>query len=71
MALVVAVGVTELLTVQEVADRLRVSRRTVERLMHERRLRPFKVGRRTLITSRELDAYMAHQEREGRRPRVA
>ena len=71
MALVVAVGVTELLTVQEVADRLRVSRRTVERLMHERRLRPIKVGRRTLITSRELDAFLAHQVDESRRIRLA
>jgi excisionase family DNA binding protein len=63
--------VTELLTVAEVADRLRVSRRTVERLMAQGRLRPLKVGRRTLVTSRELDAFVAHQEGAGRRGRMA
>jgi excisionase family DNA binding protein len=63
--------VTELLTVQEVSQRLRVSRRTVERLIHQGRIRPLKVGRRTLVTSKELDAYVAHQVKEGRRFRVA
>lgn len=50
---------TELLTIAEVAQRLRVSRRTVERLMAAGRIRSVGVGRRRLVTSRELDAYVA------------
>ena len=56
----------ELLTVPEVAIRLRVSERTVRRLIHDGRLRPARIGRRTLVTSRELDAYVAHAEGRGR-----
>jgi excisionase family DNA binding protein len=58
--------VTELLTVPEVADRLRVSRRTVERLISAGNLRTLHVGRRTLVTSRELAAFVAASERRGR-----
>ena len=53
----------ELLTLNEVADRLRVSRRTVERLIQAGRLRPTRIGARTLITERELEAYVAAASR--------
>jgi excisionase family DNA binding protein len=53
------VVVSELLTLDEVAAALRVSRRTVERLVAAGRLRPVHVGRRPLITAVELEAYVA------------
>lgn len=49
----------ELFTVDEVAEKLRVSRRTVERLVAAGRIRVVRVGRRTLVTDRELEAYIA------------
>ncbi len=49
----------ELLTIDEVAGKLRVSRRTVERLIAAGRIRPIHVGRRILVTDRELDAFVA------------
>ena len=53
----------ELLTLKEAADRLRVSRRTVERLIASGRIRPTRIGRRTLVTERELEAYIAAASR--------
>lgn len=49
----------ELLTFDEVARRLRVSRRTVERLDKAGRLRALRIGRRRVVTERELEAYIA------------
>lgn len=49
---------SELLTLDEVAQRLRVSRRTVERLERAGRIRAVRVGRRTLVSERELEAYV-------------
>ena len=49
----------QLLTVPEVADRLRVSRRTVERLIRDGRIRPVRIGRRVLVTEHEIAAYLA------------
>jgi excisionase family DNA binding protein len=54
---------SELLTIPEVADRLRVSRRTVERLIATGRLRAIAVGRRRLVTDRELEMYIARSRR--------
>lgn len=54
---------TELLTVAETAGRLRVSRRTVERLIKAGRLRPVRIGRRVLITTQELEAFLAWARR--------
>lgn len=48
-----------LLTIPEVAERLRVSTRTVRRFIASGQLRVLKVGRRTLITEREVDAFLA------------
>jgi excisionase family DNA binding protein len=54
----------ELLTLDEVAERLRVSRRSVERLVRARRLRVLHpVPGRTLVERRELEAYIAWARR--------
>lgn len=50
---------TELLTLQQVADRLHVSVRSVQRLVAGGQLRVVKVGRRPLVTEREFEAYIA------------
>lgn len=50
---------SELRTLAEAAARLRVSRRTVERLIAAGRIRPIHIGRRTLVTDRELEAFVA------------
>ena len=52
-------SVAELLTIPEVAERLRVSRRTVERLIVAGRIRPVRIGSRRLVTSTELEAFIA------------
>lgn len=57
--------VVELLTLPEVAAQLRVSLRTVQRLVRDGRIRVVRVRRRPLVTSRELAAFIAHLE--GRR----
>lgn len=49
---------SELLTLDEVAERLRVSRRTIERLVSAGRIRPSRIGRRILVTDQELEAYI-------------
>lgn len=54
----------DLLTLDEVADRLRVSRRTVERLIASGQIRPTRVGSRTLVSDRELEAYVAAASRK-------
>lgn len=59
-----ACRVTELVTVAEAAARLRISRRSVYRLVQEGRLRPIHpVPGRTMFTSRELDAYISSLDR--------
>lgn len=55
--------VGELLTLDEAKERLRVSRRTVERLIAAGQIRPTRIGRRTLVTERELEAYVAAASR--------
>jgi len=55
--------VAELYTFDEVADKLRISRRTVERLAASGRIRVTKIGRRSLVTDRELDAYLGSLRR--------
>jgi excisionase family DNA binding protein len=51
--------VTEVLTLDEAAERMRVSRRTVERLIAEGRIRPVRIGRSVRVTDRELEAFLA------------
>jgi excisionase family DNA binding protein len=56
--------VSDLLTRKEVAAALRVSLRTVAKLIATGQLRVVKIGTRTLVTDRELAAYVAaHQRR--------
>jgi excisionase family DNA binding protein len=54
----------ELLTIEEVADRLRVSVLTVRWLRQEGRFAPaIKVGRRLMWDARDVDAWLkAHRE---------
>ena len=54
---------TELHTLPEVAVRLRVSLSTVRRLVASGQLRILRVGRRPLVTTRELEAYLAAARR--------
>ena len=55
---------TDLLTLQDVADRLHVSHRTVRRLVTSGQLRIVKVGRRPLVTEREYEAFIAAASRQ-------
>jgi excisionase family DNA binding protein len=56
--------VTAILTVDEAAGRLRVSRRTLYRLVSAGRLRPIHpTPGRTVFTEREIEAYLASLER--------
>ncbi len=56
--------VAELLTIAEVAARLRVSRRTVERLIAAGRIRTMRTSPgRVVVAERELNAYLAGQWR--------
>ena len=47
-----------LLTLDDVAERLRVSRRTVDRLVGSGRLRALYVGRARRVTAREFEAFV-------------
>ncbi len=47
-----------LLTVPEVAERLKCSRRTVFRLFSENALPSIKTGRQRLVSSEDVDAYL-------------
>jgi excisionase family DNA binding protein len=51
--------VTRLLTLDEAAAALRISVRTVHRLVASGQLRPTKIGRRTLFRESEVEAYLA------------
>jgi excisionase family DNA binding protein len=54
--------VIELLTIEEVAERLRVSVPTVRWLRQERRFMPaIKVGRRLMWDARDVDAWLKAQ----------
>lgn len=50
---------TELLTLAEVAARLRVSVSTVRRFVAAGQLRPVYVGRKPLVTVREFEAFVS------------
>lgn len=50
-------------TLDQVAEILHVSRRTVERLVASGQLRVKHVGRRPIVTDRELEAYIAAADR--------
>ena len=50
---------TELLTLNDVAERLHVSTKTVRRLVAAGQIRVIYVGRKPLVTEREFEAYIA------------
>lgn len=52
------------LSVPEVAEELRVSPRTVERLLSEGRLRSFRLGTRRLIDRVDLEAFVEQAKQE-------
>lgn len=56
----------ELLTIDEVAERLRVGKRTVERFLADGDLASVKIGRRRLIPAPELERYVRIAQRRGR-----
>lgn len=57
---------SELLTLDEVAERLRIGKRTAERLIATGELRSLKVGRRRFIEELELERYVRVASRRGR-----
>lgn len=57
---------SELLTIQETADRLRVGRRTVERFVAGGELASVKVGRRRFIPADALERFLRAAEKRGR-----
>ena len=50
---------TVVLTLDQVAEQLHVSRRTVNRLVAQGRIRIIRVGSQPRVTEREFDAYVA------------
>jgi excisionase family DNA binding protein len=62
--------VTELLTIEQVGERIHTSPRTVQRYIAEGRLRVVRFGKKPLITDRELEAFIAQQESVGRQRRA-
>jgi excisionase family DNA binding protein len=52
----------QLLTLDQVAERLAVSRRTVQRLIDGRELRAVRFGRSVRVTERELAAFVRARE---------
>jgi len=48
-----------LLTVDDVAERLHVSRTTVYRLVESRRLRSYRIGRQIRFNKSDIDSYLA------------
>lgn len=52
----------QLLTLPQVAERLAVSRRTVQRLIDAGELRPVRFGHSIRVTERELAAFVAARQ---------
>ena len=60
-------GMIDLLTIEEVAERLRVSVLTVQWLRQEGRFAPaIKVGRRLVWDARDIDAWLKAQREPGK-----
>lgn len=55
----------ELFTLDQVAEQFHVSKRTIERLVAAGRIRVKYVGRRPVVTSKELEAFIAAASRRG------
>lgn len=57
---------SELLTVEEVAERLRIGVRTVERMIAAGELASLKIRRRRFVANEAVEAYQALALRRGR-----
>lgn len=54
-----ATHLTDIYTINEVADMLKVSKRTIERLMYESRKLPYlKIGRTARIRKRDIQRFL-------------
>lgn len=51
-----------LLTIEQVAEQLQISTRTVRRLMDREEIKGFRVGKRWRFTQSEVNAYIKRQE---------
>lgn len=51
-----------LLTIEQVAEQLQVSVRTVRRIMDADELKGFKIGKRWRFTQSEVEAYLKRQQ---------
>ena len=54
----------ELLTVEQVAKKLQLTTRTIERMIKDKRLKSFKIGRARRIDAADLEAFIAEQKRQ-------
>lgn len=57
---------SELLTIEETAARLRLGKRTVERWLASGEIRSVRLGRRRMIAQEEVDRLLRLAERRGR-----
>ena len=57
---------TQLLTVKEVAEKLRITRPTLHRLTKSGGLKSIKVGTRVRYDSADIQAFLEDQKREGK-----
>jgi excisionase family DNA binding protein len=53
----------DLLTTEQVAKKLQLTRRTVERMIKDNRLKSLKIGRSRRVDSNDLDAFIEEQKR--------
>lgn len=53
----------DLLTLDQVAKRLQLTKRTVERMVKDKRLKSFKVGRARRVDSNDLEAFIEEQKK--------
>jgi excisionase family DNA binding protein len=58
--------VSVLLTIDEVAERLRIGKRTVERFVAHGEIASVKVGRRRFVHETELERYVRLAQKRGR-----
>lgn len=54
---------TELLTTEQVAKKLQLTRRTVERMIKDKRLKSLKIGRSRRVDSNDLEEFIEEQKR--------
>ena len=56
-----------LLTIEQVAEQLKVSTRTVRRIMQSDRLKGFMIGKRWRFTQSGVDDYLKRQQEEAQK----